>query len=195
MKHVFPNRKDNIILTAIEIISDLGIQGLSTKELAKRQEITESLLYRYFRSKDEIIIAVLENFSRFDLSIRRTVSNSSGSSKEKIMEYFRLYAEYYENYPDITAIMLSFNELRYDPNTREMITDIYFTRNNFLSEMVQIGQKNGEIASYYTTEELSEVLTGFFKNLTLTWKMKGYSFTLKEHTLTTVKKLLDQCNT
>lgn len=195
MKHVFPNRKDNIILTAIEIISDLGIQGLSTKELAKRQEITESLLYRYFRSKDEIIIAVLENFSRFDLSIRRTVSNSSGSSKEKIMEYFRLYAEYYENYPDITAIMLSFNELRYDPNTREMITDIYFTRNNFLSEMVQIGQKNGEIAFYYTTEELSEVLTGFFKNLTLTWKMKGYSFTLKEHTLTTVKKLLDQCNT
>lgn len=195
MKHIFPNRKDNIILTAIEIISDLGIQGLSTKELAKRQEITESLLYRYFRSKDEIIIAVLENFSRFDLSIRRTVSNSGGSSKEKIMEYFRLYAEYYENYPDITAIMLSFNELRHDPNTREMIIDIYFTRNNFLSEMIQIGQKNGEIASYYTTEELSEILTGFFRNLTLTWKMKGYSFTLKEHTLTTVKKLLDQCNT
>lgn len=195
MKSVFPNRKDSIVLAAIEIISDSGIQGLSTKELAKRQEITESLLYRYFRSKDEIIITVLEHFSQFDQSIRKTVANSNDTSKGKIMEYFRLYAEYYENYPEITAVLLSSNEFMYDSNTHDMMTTIFITRNNYLSEIIQSGQENGEIDPYFTTEELTDILTGFFRNVTFVWKMKGYSFSLKEHALSAITKILDKCNT
>ncbi|UWG98314.1 TetR/AcrR family transcriptional regulator [Dehalobacter sp. DCM] len=191
MKNNFPSRKDNIVLTAIEIINDLGIQGLSTKELAKRQAITESLLYRYFRSKDEIIVAVLENFSRFDQSIHKTIGNASTTAKEKILEYFRLYTEYYENYPAIIAVMLSFNEFAHDPKTHPIVVDIFNNRNAFLSETIHFGQKKGEIGYYFSSEELTEILSGFFKNVAFIWRLKEYSFSLKDHTLTAVQKILD----
>ncbi|MHB8063219.1 MAG: TetR/AcrR family transcriptional regulator [Ruminiclostridium sp.] len=98
MKKPFPSRRDRIILTAIEIMSDSGIQGISTKELAKRQDITESLLYRYFKSKDEIIVAVIEYYSSFDRIIMNTILKSDLTYMGKITEFIRMYIEYYENF-------------------------------------------------------------------------------------------------
>jgi Transcriptional regulator len=47
----FIKRKDRIILTCIEIISDLGFQGLSTKEITQRQNISDGTLYKHFKRK------------------------------------------------------------------------------------------------------------------------------------------------
>ena len=54
------NRKDSIVITAIEIMSELGIHGLTTKEIARRQGISEGTIFRYFRSKNEIILSMLK---------------------------------------------------------------------------------------------------------------------------------------
>ncbi len=193
MKKVFPERKDSIVLTAIEIISDLGIQGLSTKELAKRQEITESLLYRHFRSKDEIIVAVLEYYSRFDKVIMDTITRKNSGAKEKIIEFTRLYVEYYENYRAISAILHSYQQFLNDTNTSGLVRDIFFKRNSFLAELVGAGQSREEISLYYSPEELADILTGYTTSLILKWRMSGFSFPLKERVLATLEKILSQC--
>ena len=193
MKKNFPNRKDSIILAAIEIISDSGIQGLSTRELAKRQDITESLLYRYFKSKDEIIVAVIEYYSSFDKIIMNTIIKSNLSYKEKIIEFIRMYTEYYENYPAITAILHSYHQFLNDKNTSDVVKDIFTKRDTFLLELIKLGQEKGEISKYFTSEELMDVISGFTKTLTLKWSTTGFSFSLKERTLSTLKKIFDKC--
>ena len=71
----FPSRKDSIILAVIDIINESGVQGLSTKEIAAKQGISESLLYKHFKSLDEVLVAVIQYYSRFDTMIMNTVQN------------------------------------------------------------------------------------------------------------------------
>ena len=53
-------RKEQICASALEIILDGGLETLSMHTLAKRQGVTVGALYRYFRSKQELL-AVLES--------------------------------------------------------------------------------------------------------------------------------------
>lgn len=53
--------REALVLAAIEIISREGVEGLKTQSLAKQAGIKRSTYYRYFSSKDELIVAVLKH--------------------------------------------------------------------------------------------------------------------------------------
>ncbi|WHH61376.1 hypothetical protein [Petroclostridium sp. X23] len=40
-------RRESIILSAIEIIDDLGFQGMSIKEICRREDVTEETLFQH----------------------------------------------------------------------------------------------------------------------------------------------------
>ena len=48
-------RKDMLLDAAVRSYVKSGVQGLTTKALAKEAECSEALIYKYFRSKDELI--------------------------------------------------------------------------------------------------------------------------------------------
>lgn len=53
------DRVASILDAAAELFADEGFAG-STREIARRLDVTQALLYRYFRSKDELVAATLE---------------------------------------------------------------------------------------------------------------------------------------
>ena len=54
-----PQREEHIIQEAIKFFSEVGFGG-DTRELAKRLGVTQSLLYKYFPSKEALINRVFE---------------------------------------------------------------------------------------------------------------------------------------
>lgn len=189
----FPTRRDSIILAAIDIISENGIQGLSTKEIAARQGISESLLYKHFISLDEVLIAVIKYFSQFDTMIINTVLKRDISSKEKILEYIKSFIELYESYPALAAITLNYETLMHYTHTSNMIIEIIKKRTGFIAGAVKHGQDAGEVDNYYAPQELTDIIKGVIRTMILRWKMSGYDFQLKESMLVTIRKILDRC--
>ena len=116
--------KESIILTVIDIINELGIQGLSTRELAKRQEISEGTLFRHFKTKNHIILAVLDYFSKYDADIFHSVKLKKLKPKEAITFFVDSYATYYENYPAITVMTQIYSVLSYEAELAPKITSI-----------------------------------------------------------------------
>ncbi|HWQ42004.1 MAG TPA: helix-turn-helix domain-containing protein [Desulfosporosinus sp.] len=53
----------------IEVIDEQGLQGLTTREVAKKQDISESTIFKHYKSKNELILAVLDYFSQYDQAI------------------------------------------------------------------------------------------------------------------------------
>ena len=51
----FVSRKDRIIASAIEIISESGLSALTTKNLALKENMSEALMYKYFGGIDEVL--------------------------------------------------------------------------------------------------------------------------------------------
>ncbi|MCX7748307.1 MAG: TetR/AcrR family transcriptional regulator [Clostridia bacterium] len=193
MKSSFLSRRESIILSAIDIIDELGIHNLSTREIAKRQNVTDASLYRHFKSKDDIVLAILDYSSQFDLTIMKTVENNKLKPKEGILFFIKSFAEYYENYPAITAILHSYEILGHDEHTANKVKDIFTRRSSFIDALVREGQATKEICSQFDAEDLSDIIMGTLFRLTLKWRMNQYNFSLKKRTLTSIETLLNIC--
>jgi len=187
----FLHRKESVILTAIEIIDELGIQGLSTREIAKRQGISEGTLFRHFKSKNEIVIAVLDYFSKYDADIFDSVKLKRLKSKEAIIFLIDSHVSYYENYPAITAVTQLYGVLSAEPDFTEKIKSIFFGRMNFLKEVIEGGQRAGEIKPDIDSDVAAHIIDGTFRSICLTWRMNGRKFPLREKMLLAVNVLLE----
>lgn len=191
MSNVEIHRRDQMILTTIEIINELGIQGLSTREIAKRQGISEAALFRHFRSKNELLLAVLDNYSQFDEDIFQSVIQKKMMPKEALLYLVTVYAEYFDSYPAVTSITHIFDILRSDPEFKEKVIEILNMRNDFTRQLFLDAQQAGEITPDADCELLSCMLWGTCREISLRWRINMHSFSMKERSVAAAKMLLD----
>jgi len=52
-------KEKSILLAAVELIGERGVDGATTAEIARRADVTEKTLFRYFPSKKDLIRRVL----------------------------------------------------------------------------------------------------------------------------------------
>ncbi|MBP3622119.1 MAG: TetR/AcrR family transcriptional regulator [Lachnospiraceae bacterium] len=160
MTDSFISRKDRIISSAIEIISDSGLSALTTRNLAQKENMSEALLYKYFGGIDEVLVEVVDYYSNFDEQIRHTIKGKSGSNIQKIYDYFETYATYYDNYYAISTLMLQYEELLHNIDTRDKITWCITQRLSFLENLFRQAIESKEIKDILTPEELANNTTG-----------------------------------
>lgn len=188
------HRKESVVLTTIEIIDEMGIQNFSTRELAKRQGISEGTLYKHFKSKNEIILAVLDYYSKFDLAIYEATLAYDARNKEPLdmlRFWVDAYVTYYENYPAITALVQLYDVFSYDSDLREKVQDIYIKRLNYLKVIIETMQDKGEFPSAIKSTVLADIVLGTFRQICLAWRMAGRSFSLRDRMLTSFVAIMD----
>ena len=162
MEDSYISNRDKIVASAIELIGDLGLHALTPKNLARKQNISDTLIYKYFGGIDEVLIAVVNEYAAFDINIQRTVDHLDGSYIDKIRYYADTYATYYDNYIGMGAIMLHYEELLHMSETREIISECMLKRNDFVCSLFQGAIENKEIRLVFTPKELTLVFNGLF---------------------------------
>ena len=162
MEDSYISNRDKIVASAIELIGDLGLHALTPKNLARKQNISDTLIYKYFGGVDEVLIAVVNEYAAFDINIQRTVDHLDGSYIDKIRYYADTYATYYDNYIGMGAIMLHYEELLHMSETREIISECMLKRNDFVCSLFQGAIENKEIRPVFTPKELTLVFNGLF---------------------------------
>lgn len=186
------HRKDSLILTAVEVIDELGIQGMSTREIAKRQGVSEATLFRHYKSKSELLLAVLDYYKQFDSDIYKSTMLKELSPMEAIFYITNCITEYYQNYPAITSISQIYEVLFRDPVLKDKIKEILEQRNNIISQLVEEAKIKGEIKKDVNTQALADMIMGLFSQICLKWRLNNFSFSLKESILSSLSLLLDQ---
>lgn len=56
-------RREQILQTAVDLFSQKGFKGTTTKEIAKAAGVSEAIIFRHFASKDELYAAILHSKS------------------------------------------------------------------------------------------------------------------------------------
>lgn len=162
MEDSYISNRDKIVASAIELIGDMGLHALTPKNLARKLNISDTLIYKYFGGIDEVLVAVVEEYAAFDVNIQRTVESLEGTYVDKIKYYADTYATYYDNYIGMGAIMLHYEELLHMSETREIISECMLKRNDFVCELFQGAIDNKEIRGVFTAKELTLVFNGIF---------------------------------
>ena len=189
MNNNFDNRKDRIIASAIEIISEAGLASLTTKNLAMKENMSESLLYRYFGGIEEVLVEVVDTFTKFDRSMIATVEAKEISHFERVLDMLGTLSTYYDGYYEMAAIVLNYEEFLHNVNTREAIAECIKMRANFVRKELKAAMDVGEIIDVFTSEELSNLLLGSLNRDLLNRRIQNDSKSHSQVAMATLNKL------
>ena len=90
--------KDKIIATAINLFNLHGTKAISTNHIAKEMGISPGNLYYHFRSKNDIIRSISDNFSNELGSVFKiqldTISDFSSNHTSLFNRFFKIQQSY-----------------------------------------------------------------------------------------------------
>jgi Transcriptional regulator len=92
--------RELILNTASQIISEDGIDNLSIRKIAGRIDYSPSIIYHYFKDKDEIINHLMKRNYRKIVSAISSAEEFSDEPEQKIKETMRRYIDLALQMPD-----------------------------------------------------------------------------------------------
>ena len=100
-------RRAKIIEAVIEAIDDVGPDAVQMRDVAQRSGVALATAYRYFRSKEHLLAAALEDWQA--RLTRRTVSANRSDEHDPVsgvLTYLRRAQRAFSRNPEMTALML-----------------------------------------------------------------------------------------
>lgn len=183
-------RKDKIIISAIELLNEEGISGVTTKNLASRQNVTEPALYRQFSGKQEILNHILDEYAAYDEKIEKTILQSTLVGKEAVTFYVTRYAELYQNYSELTTVMFSMDLYYYNESSRIFMKELNEKRLRFLEDLIEKKKDDFSLGQKFTSKELASVIIGTIFSQVYEWRMCEKEYVLGERLLGIISRLL-----
>ncbi|KAF5091207.1 TetR/AcrR family transcriptional regulator [Acetobacterium wieringae] len=183
-------RRESIIVSTIQTLNEVGLQNLSTKMIANQEGVSEGTLFRHFKTKTDIMLAVVDHFSQYDDAIIETCVKKNFSPLEAIRYFYNAYAEYYQNYPEITVVIQAYDSLMCDEELAEKVSAIIYKRADFIIKTIQAAKDQNLIGAHMDPVLLENILTGGSKEICLKWRMERYCFSIKEKTAEMVDTII-----
>ncbi len=171
-------RQKEIIEVALKLISKKGIQGLTIKNLSKKIGITEPAIYRHFEDKIHILIAILELFKKNTEQIFKDELVGDKPAIDKIEHLFTRFFVSFSAKPSLVAVIFSEEIFRNEPMLIAKISDIINKNDKILIEIMDNGQRNGEIRNDVDARHLSIVIMGTLRIFVKKWQLSDYAFDL-----------------
>ncbi len=146
--------KQRILHAALDVFEESGFVKATTKEIAQRAAVSEGSIYKYYKSKDELLDSIADEL------IHAIVVHSGEETLQKIIH--DLNATTFEE--KIKCLALSrlkvaqkylkhinvlFLESRFRPEIRERITRIIYENSvGFITEICNEARNKGEIKEF-----------------------------------------------
>jgi len=173
------HRQEEIIQSAGKIMTEKGISGLTIKNLSHEMGFSEAALYRHFKSKEEIIITMLE-FLEESMNSRFKVSTEGNrTAEEKFKELFRNQFEFFEKQPYFVVAIFPDSLMGESPKINETIFKIMQVKIKYLMPVIMQGQQTGEFTNAITSEQLIHIVMGAFRLQMFKWRMNKFQFDIK----------------
>ena len=90
----------------LEVFSKLGVDGATTKLISQKSGVNESLIIRYFGSKEGLLLAIIDNFSR-DWNEDPLPYPGQNTLLDELMCFVRSKVDYIIKNKDLIRILVS----------------------------------------------------------------------------------------
>ena len=173
-------RQLEIIEAAGKILTESGLAGLTTKNLAAKMGFAESALYRHFKSKEEIIVTMLQYLAT-DMDKRLTACVAKlDDPVEKLKAVFNNQFDFFQKHPHFLVAVFSEGLLEESKKINAAIMQIMATKRKHLLPIIKQGQLEGIIETSAPAEDIMHILMGSFRLHMLQWRMTEFLFDVKQ---------------
>lgn len=174
-------RQLEIIESAGKILTNSGVSGLTIKNLAKEMEFSESAIYRHFKSKDQILVSMLEYLAENMDNRYREISLQKISPADKFQLYFQNQLSFFNENSHFVVAVFTDGLMEESKNINKAILNIMAVKMKYLIPVVAEAQKDGLFTNSIKTEEILHIVMGTFRLQMFKWKMTNFGFDLIEN--------------
>ena len=186
-------RQREIVDSSINLIDENGIQNLTIKNLAGAMKISEPAIYRHFKSKLDILIAILDDFNYTTGKSINPAKLKSGNSLEKIEYIFISHMNIFTEKPSLASVVFSEEIFQNDKKLADTVYSIMKMRFGIITDIVKNGQASGEIRNDIPPEQIALMITGSLRLIVTNWRLSRHAFSLRKkgkEFLSTIRKLI-----
>lgn len=173
-------RQQEIISTALNLINEKGIQGLTIKNLSKKLGITEPAIYRHFENKIQILIALLDLLKKNTSVIFEAELNSDEPALRKIERLFEKHFKSFAEMPSLASVVFSEEIFRNEEKLISKISEVIDYNSQTLLAILKEGQQKNEIRSDIEVEHLVIFIMGALRLFVKKWQFSKFTFDLQK---------------
>jgi len=178
MEKEFNERQLQIIDSAIKLIGEQGIQGLTIKNLSGEVGITESAIYRHFESKTGILNALLRYINNNIVEQYSVILNRKISSIEKLKKLISKHLMIFSDSPYLTIVLFSDGMYKNEPElTQQILSIMQFVKSSFMM-VIDEGKKTNSIRKDISSEHLAFIIMGSIRLTINQWGLMEYKYSL-----------------
>lgn len=174
-------RQDQIAIAALELIATEGIHALSIAGIAGRVGIVPSAVYRHFKSKDDILDAVLNHLRERLLSNVEIVRKKTTDSLEQLRSLLILHAQLLDQNRAIPHVVFSGGIHTGHPEHKAKVRDIVSSYLGKVRTIVREGQRDGTIRDDIEPETASLMFLGILLPAVVARSVSGDRFNVTRH--------------
>lgn len=171
-------RQIQIAETALDLISERGIQGMTMKNLSRKIGISEPAIYRHYENKIEILIAILDIFKEHVASIFEQELHANRSPLEKIEDLFMQHFSSFSHNPSLVSVIFSEEIFRNEPTLINKIYEVIEKNASILRSIIKQGQASNEIRTDIGANHLAIITMGSLRLFVKQWQFNNYVFDL-----------------
>ena len=177
----FSDRQIEIMEAATARIDTYGIQNLTIKNLAADIGLSEPALYRHFKSKNDILLGLLNYFiTGMKNSIQSLPFKSNKTEGDKLRAIFNSQLQTFINKPAIVSVIFAESIFHFDNSLSNNVSEIMDLMHQYVKTNIEKGQRNGTYNKLIGASTLTTIILGGMRMTVLKWKISGHKSNLME---------------
>lgn len=174
-------RQEQIIEAALDLIGTQGVYALSIVKIAERVGIVPSALYRHFKSKDDVLDAVLELLRSRLLENVTQVRKETSGALERLKALLMRHATMLNENRAIPHVVFSDGIYTGHPERKARVAELMMAYLGEIKAIIQEGKTQGTIHEDVIPTTASVMFLGMILPAAILWNISEGGFDVIAH--------------
>jgi AcrR family transcriptional regulator len=174
-------RREQIAEAALQLVASQGLRRLSVAAVARRVGLVPSGIYRHFRSKNEIIHAVLDRIGQRLMENVRVAKEEHNDPLECLRDVLMRHIRFIREGRAMPRIIFSDDFHGGHPELKEKVLGIFGRYTGQVAEIVRSGQRLGQIRTDLDPATVAMMVFGIVVPAGILWHMTEGGFDVTRH--------------
>jgi len=153
--------RQRLIHAALELFASQGVTETTTKQIAELADVNEVTLFRQFRNKHGLLLAVIEDAAVFKNLGQNLVKQASQTDSiyQALKDYATASLQALEQVPEVVRSVVG-EAGQFPSENREALGRGFTQANRYVAEYFETVINRGQLQTYLPAEKLASLLNG-----------------------------------
>jgi len=163
-------RRRELLDAACELFAAKGYEKTNVSDIAARAGVSQGTIYWYFKSKDELLLAVFEDWLAQLAQDYVAIVGQPGTTEDRLRRYARAAARRMQEAEALIPIETEFWTLIFRNDAiRERFGELFRQFRADIADLFRQGVTSGELRSDINPDHLAAIAIAVYDGLVLQW--------------------------